>query len=692
MKHSRWLILLVVILLCRGSFAENWTSCPVITETEIIDSAIPSRDDPQPDTLFYDNGNGEQYYPHQLYSCTWFTTPEDFELRSIYFHPCNPNNNRNLGCNVYVFTANNNGLPDEELWSIWLEPPIRHGWIQVDIPEDNYIRFNAQDDFNIIYGPSSAGQDGWWNFLDGATIVNRSFISDNLEIRWAALGGDLLIRAGGDILSEFVDLGVDVVANESEKFFLNCDEPISYYAEVTNYGEIDVEDFTLTFTTVTADGGDEIWSHTVECEGLEIEETVTVQAEEDYDPFDMAFYVWVTVDANRDANEDNDRSGLEQITCYPDTVGGNEGIWFGYTDGETENGVRGRANGGFGVMFYPPDEQTVRVTKIHAILEPWEFREVEFRAYIYNGENYDLRWSGMVDPLMDQWLEIDVSEEEGLTAFRGEGILVAYMYSEDIMMRFDTDQPVAGTNSLMPSTMFQSENDGESWEPQNTGDYSIEIKLAYSNELPPYGLLDHSPDELDFGIVDRPGQSVDRELYLYNDGGESVAVNNIYAVEPHNDEFTFNETEFEIAVSDSHRVIVTWEPDEEELMETNIVISNNSNQELYAIPACGNSLDVDEKGSPIPARFRLLQNHPNPFNGTTRISFVLQTASHTQLTIYDISGVEVANLINGILQSGNHTINWDAVNNNGTPLPTGLYFANLQADKNQSLIKTVLIR
>ncbi|MFH0766336.1 MAG: hypothetical protein V2A61_07945, partial [Calditrichota bacterium] len=364
MMFKKRFTLLAATVICAGGITEGWAQYTEVLDIQTIPSAQPRRDDPQPDTLFYDDGRGVRLVPMAVYSGVWFTAPVEFELRSIYLRPRNPRNNRDLGCNVYVYTANRNGVPRNEIWSTWVDPPIPDGWLQVDIPEDEYIEFDEGENFNIIYGPSSndnypgnAG-DGWWNFIDEASNVNRSIIAQDLGGQWSLLGGDLLIRAGGEILAEFVDLGVDAVANESEKFFLTFREPISFYAEVTNYGTIEVEDFTVTFSAVIAGENDEIWSNTVQCGRLDVGESMRVEAEEEFEAFDdLVYYVWAQAAAEGDANDDNDRSGLEQTVASPDTLGGAGGLWFGYTDGHTENGLRLADDGGFGVMFYSPDDQ-----------------------------------------------------------------------------------------------------------------------------------------------------------------------------------------------------------------------------------------------------------------------------------------------------------------------------------------------
>jgi len=684
-----------MILICNSTFAGEWSAYTLRPDQLPAASVQPNRDDPQPDTLSYDDGNGHRVYPHQLFSCNWFTAPEEFELRSIYFHPCNHRNNQNLGCNVYIYTAGQNGLPVERLWTTWIDPPLRHGWNSVDLPEEDYITFEAGDHFNIIYGPSSGdafpgGQgDGWWNFLDEATNSNRSFISDNLQNRWTLIGGDLLIRAGGEIGGELLDLGVDAVANEIEKFFLTGIEPISYNATITNYGEVDVEEFSVTFSALIVGENDPVWTNTVECGNLAVDESVSVETEEAFEAFGgLGYHIIAEVITDGDDNPDNDDNSLEQIIDFPADVGENEGTWFGYTDGHTDGGLQ--FDGGvFGVMFYPPDDQPTRVTRIRGSVEPQNWNDVEFRIYIYDGETYDLRWSGMVAPLMDQWMEVDVSDEENLTAFPGESILVAYEYSERIMMRFDRDHPIAGSNPLMPATMFQSIDDGESWEAQGMGDYGLEVRLAYTDEIPPRGILEHSPAAIDFGnAVDiEIGIPIERQLALHNTGNATVSIDDINIGEEFTDEFSFSDTEFDILQADSFIVTLTWTPEDLDLLETEITISNDSENETYTIPVIGNNLGIDGNTSNAPTEFGLSTAYPNPFNSSTQLSFSLPFTSETMLTVYDINGAEITQLVKGEFQTGSYDITWNANN-----VSSGVYYIRLEAGIFIDTEKVVLIR
>jgi hypothetical protein len=78
--------------------------------------------------------------------------------------------------------------------------------------------------------------------------------------------------------------------------------------------------------------------------------------------------------------------------------------------------------------------------------------------------------------------------------------------------------------------------------------------------------------------------------------------------------------------------------------------------------------------SEMPAGFVLAQNYPNPFNPTTAIRFEVPEAVHMRLVIYDVTGREVAQIVDGPMDTGTHTVTWDA-----SGLPSGIYFYQLTA-------------
>jgi flagellar hook assembly protein FlgD len=62
----------------------------------------------------------------------------------------------------------------------------------------------------------------------------------------------------------------------------------------------------------------------------------------------------------------------------------------------------------------------------------------------------------------------------------------------------------------------------------------------------------------------------------------------------------------------------------------------------------------------LPKEYKLGQNYPNPFNPTTTINFQLPENKYVSLKIYDIQGNLVVTLVEGEMEAGYHSANWDA--------------------------------
>ena len=84
--------------------------------------------------------------------------------------------------------------------------------------------------------------------------------------------------------------------------------------------------------------------------------------------------------------------------------------------------------------------------------------------------------------------------------------------------------------------------------------------------------------------------------------------------------------------------------------------------------------DIVEVEVLAPNVFSLEQNYPNPFNPSTKIRFSLAADSKVTLTVFDVLGQEVANLIGGNLAAGSHEIDFNASNIN-----SGVYFYRIDA-------------
>lgn len=95
----------------------------------------------------------------------------------------------------------------------------------------------------------------------------------------------------------------------------------------------------------------------------------------------------------------------------------------------------------------------------------------------------------------------------------------------------------------------------------------------------------------------------------------------------------------------------------------------------------------NESESSAPVSIRLFQNYPNPFNPSTLIRYELASPGFVSLKVYDIMGREVANLAEGSVSSGVHTVRFDAEG-----LSSGVYMYQLKVEGKTLTSNMLLIK
>ncbi len=89
----------------------------------------------------------------------------------------------------------------------------------------------------------------------------------------------------------------------------------------------------------------------------------------------------------------------------------------------------------------------------------------------------------------------------------------------------------------------------------------------------------------------------------------------------------------------------------------------------------------------LPLGFTMKQNYPNPFSSNTNIDYTLSKPAHVKLSVYNMLGQEVAELVNGEMSAGPHSTRWDAEN-----LSSGIYFLRMTIENNSITKKALLAR
>jgi photosystem II stability/assembly factor-like uncharacterized protein len=101
---------------------------------------------------------------------------------------------------------------------------------------------------------------------------------------------------------------------------------------------------------------------------------------------------------------------------------------------------------------------------------------------------------------------------------------------------------------------------------------------------------------------------------------------------------------------------------------------------------------ADRPSESMPDGFQLAQNYPNPFNPTTTISYTLPARQTVSLVIYNLKGEVVKTLVDGPMTEGSHSVKWDATNEFGQKVTSGIYIYLLRADNRQIARQMVLVK
>ncbi|MGH1362579.1 MAG: T9SS type A sorting domain-containing protein [Calditrichia bacterium] len=103
--------------------------------------------------------------------------------------------------------------------------------------------------------------------------------------------------------------------------------------------------------------------------------------------------------------------------------------------------------------------------------------------------------------------------------------------------------------------------------------------------------------------------------------------------------------------------------------------------------------DVEEPVQALPTEFALRQNYPNPFNPTTSIAFALPRSEAVNISVLNINGQLVRTLISNVnFVAGEHVIEWDARDDRGGAVSSGVYFYRIHTADFSSVRRMILLR
>jgi len=99
-----------------------------------------------------------------------------------------------------------------------------------------------------------------------------------------------------------------------------------------------------------------------------------------------------------------------------------------------------------------------------------------------------------------------------------------------------------------------------------------------------------------------------------------------------------------------------------------------------------------EKTREVPEQFMLAQNFPNPFNPVTSIEYALPEEGFVKISVYNIMGQKVTELVNNVMPGGYHQVVWNGTNDLGESVSTGIYMYAIEAEGFTSVKKMILMK
>ncbi len=193
-----------------------------------------------------------------------------------------------------------------------------------------------------------------------------------------------------------------------------------------------------------------------------------------------------------------------------------------------------------------------------------------------------------------------------------------------------------------------------------------------------------SDEELDFGYTE-PNQAVERQLTLSNIYLDSILVTSVAAPEP----FTVStEGPFWIYYDAPAVITIEFLPTEPIDYIGTLAIEANTPFGTIEVALRGSANPNEADEYPVLVKsFALHPPYPNPFNPSTTLSFELPRRSDVTLSIFDIGGRLVTELVSGNLSRGSHSINWTC-----PECASGIYFATMTARDFSATQKLLLLK
>ncbi|MEW6749804.1 MAG: FlgD immunoglobulin-like domain containing protein [Candidatus Latescibacterota bacterium] len=207
---------------------------------------------------------------------------------------------------------------------------------------------------------------------------------------------------------------------------------------------------------------------------------------------------------------------------------------------------------------------------------------------------------------------------------------------------------------------------------------ALQLSLADFVELKGYGFsVSYDPQKLEFVRVVRQsdalgaGELAAPQIVSQTDGEVAVAA------------YGEAVSEGEVGLSVVFRTKTEIEESFVEVSASQVRDGNYANN-LVALPA---PVQIQTR----PEAFALKDNYPNPFNPATTIKYALPEGAFVKLEVFNVVGQVVRTLVADRQNAGRYVVQWDATNDSGHSLSSGIYFYRLQAGSEFTQVNKMLL-
>ncbi len=118
-------------------------------------------------------------------------------------------------------------------------------------------------------------------------------------------------------------------------------------------------------------------------------------------------------------------------------------------------------------------------------------------------------------------------------------------------------------------------------------------------------------------------------------------------------------------------------------------VMHSNNWDRYNRALRQNDPETNSVIAPTP---QIQSNYPNPFNPSTTIAFSIPETGRVRVSVYNIKGQKVKDLLNTEMTRGNHRLVWDGRDTNNRNVASGIYFIKLESGGKTSIRKAMLMK